>query len=207
MGQTSLTGVERIGHVCYRYRQYLSLALLVVSIALARPLAASHGTNLLLDASAFALVMSGGTVRSWAMGYHTWRRMHGPGSERRLITAGPYAFVRNPLYLGTLLISAGVALMSGTWAIIIIYCVVFWFGYLAVIRWEEGKLSGEFGDRYAGYFNSVPRLVPGTRLWKQREGIFSFPTMMRCMEPVKTVAMLLVLVVMLWRKGWFGVMG
>jgi len=146
-------------------------------------------------------VLAGGAVRSWAMGYHVWRRVHGPGSERRLITAGPYAFVRNPLYTGTLLVSAGVALMSGSWIIIGVYVVVFWGGYRAIILWEEGKLRGEFGGQYHGYLEGTPRLVPRLRRWKDRHGTFSFSTMMRCMEPAKTVAFLLALVLMLYLKS------
>ncbi len=183
------------------------MALLAASIAVARPLTASAGANLALDIGAFLLVIAGGGLRSWAMGYHIWRRVHGPGSERRLITAGPYALVRNPLYLGTLLISAGVALMSGSWVIILTYLAVFWLGYYAIIMWEEQKLDAQFGGRYRDYFASVPRLVPVARIWGRREGVFSFPTMIRCMEPVKTAAFLLALGAMLWLKSGRGPAG
>ncbi|HET9480506.1 MAG TPA: isoprenylcysteine carboxylmethyltransferase family protein [Candidatus Polarisedimenticolia bacterium] len=192
--------VGRIGRFCYTYRQYLSMALLAASILLARPMAGDARTNQAIHAAAFGLVLAGGAVRSWAMGYHVWRRVHGPGSERSLITAGPYALVRNPLYLGTLLISAGIALMSGSWAILIIYVVVFWLGYYAIILWEERRLGSQFGDRYGDYFRSVPRLVPALRVWGRREGTFSLSTMMRCMEPAKTVAFLLALALMLYLK-------
>src|SRR5262249_55594807 len=122
---------------------------------------------------------------------HVWRRVHGPGSERSLVTAGPYGLVRNPLYLGTLLISAGIAVMSGSVAIIAAYLLIFWPGYWAVIMWEEGRLERQFGTTYRGYFDSVPRLVPSFRRWKRPEGVFSLGTMMRCMEPAKTVGFLL----------------
>ena len=193
--------MTRIGHLCYRYRPYLSMALLAASILAARPLTADRRASLAFDAAAFMLVLVGGATRSWAMGYHVWRRVHGPGSQRSLITAGPYALVRNPLYLGTLLISAGVALMSGSPLIIGTYVLVFWLGYYAIILWEEGKLVGEFGTSYRDYFDSVPRLVPGPRIWGRREGVFSFPTMMRCMEPAKTLAFLLALALMAWLKA------
>ena len=192
--------IIRIGHLCYRYRQYLSMALLVASILLARPLTADPSVNRVLDTASFLLVLAGGATRSWAMGFHVWRRVHGPGSQRSLVTAGPYAWVRNPLYFGTLLISAGVALMSGRPIIIATYLVVFWLGYYAIILWEEQKLEKEFGATYRGYFDSVPRLVPGFRRWQRREGVFSFPTMMRCMEPAKTAAFLLALALMAWLK-------
>jgi protein-S-isoprenylcysteine O-methyltransferase Ste14 len=177
------------------------MALLAASILAARPLTADRRISLAFDAAAFLLVLIGGATRSWAMGYHVWRRVHGPGSQRSLITAGPYALVRNPLYLGTLLISAGVALMSGSPFIIGTYAVVFWLGYYAIILWEEEKLVGQFGTSYRDYFDSVPRVVPGLRIWARREGVFSFPTMMRCMEPAKTLAFLLALALMAWLKA------
>jgi protein-S-isoprenylcysteine O-methyltransferase Ste14 len=195
--------VIRFGAIAYRYRQYLSMALLAISILMAwqaGPLTARPALNASLDAAAFAFVLCGGALRSWAMGHHTWRRVHGEGSERRLITAGPYALVRNPLYLGTLLISAGIALMSGSWAVIAVYLVLFWLGYAAIILWEESRLDRQFGDRYRAYFDSVPRLVPNGTRWGAREGTFSASTMMRCMEPAKTVGFLAALGVMLYLK-------
>jgi len=186
--------------MAYRYRQHLSMALLLVSILVARPLTGIPRTDATLDAASFGLVILGGALRSWAMGHHTWRRVHGEGSRRTLITAGPYALVRNPLYLGTLLISAGIALMSGSWAVIVVYLVLFWFGYAAIILWEESRLDREFGERYHAYFDRVPRLVPNGRVWSPREGTFSSSTMMRCMEPAKTVAFLVALAVMFFRK-------
>jgi len=177
------------------------MALLAVSIVVARPMTADRRLNLVADLAAFGMVLAGGAIRSWAMGFHVWRRVHGAGSQRRLIAAGPYSLVRNPLYSGTLLISAGVALMSGSWIIVAVYLVVFWLGYLAVIQWEEGKLTSEFGDAYRDYFASVPRLIPAPRIWHRREGTFSWATMMRCMEPVKTAGFLVALAVMMWLKS------
>jgi len=193
--------IRRIGHIFYRQRQALSMALLAVSIIVARPLTSRPAIDRALEVLAFLLVLAGGTVRSWAMGYHVWRRRHGAEGNRSLITAGPYALVRNPLYLGTLLISAGVALMSGSIWVIVVYAVVFIGGYWAIIQWEESRLIRQFEDQYRGYFASVPRLVPAFRVWRQQEGTFSFDTMMRCMEPVKTAGFLVALVLMLYLKS------
>jgi protein-S-isoprenylcysteine O-methyltransferase Ste14 len=192
-----------MGKAFYTYRQYLSLALMAASLYLARPLTSNPAANRWWDALAFALVIAGGAIRSWAMGYHLWRRMKGPDGERFLVTAGPYALVRNPLYLGTLLISAGIALMSGSWIIIAIYLLVFWTGYILTILWEERRLTRQFSDQYREYFSKVPRLVPSFARWAHPEGTFSLPAMIRCMEPVKTLGFLALLVLMLWRKGGF----
>ena len=192
--------MTRFGHFCYRYRQYVSMALLIVSIIAARPITTNRTAEISLNVAAFALVLIGGSIRSWAMGYHTWRRVRESAPKRRLISAGPYALVRNPLYLGTLLISAGIALMSGSVIIMVTYLMVFWLGYYAIILWEESSLITQFGESYRGYFGSVPRLVPGLKIWKDREGTFSLSTMMRCMEPAKTVAFMVALGLMLWLK-------
>lgn len=185
-----MTPITRVGRFCYWYRQYLSLALLAASIVAAQPLTAQRSTNLAIDAAAVLLVLLGGGIRCWAMGYHGWRRIRGPGAERRLVTAGPYARVRNPLYLGTLLISAALALASGRWIVILTYLVVFWPGYYAIILWEEEKLDAQYGGRYRDYFASVPRLIPRLRAWSRPEGIFDLATTFRCMEPLKVVGFL-----------------
>jgi len=193
-----------VGKAFYLYRQYLSLALMAASVLLVRPLTADPVVNRWCEGLAFALVLAGGAIRSWAMGYHVWRRRKGPEGERSLVTAGPYARVRNPLYLGTLLISAGIALMSGSWVIILIYVLVFWSGYYATILWEEQRLARQFTEAYGEYFRQVPRLVPSFSKWLHPEGSFSFPAMLRCMEPVKTLGFVALLVLMMLRKGGFG---
>lgn len=190
-----------MGKAFYTYRQYLSVALMAASLLLVRPLTGNPAVNRWCDVLAFVLVIAGGMIRSWAMGYHLWRRMKGPDGERFLVTAGPYALVRNPLYLGTLLISAGIALMSGSWIIIGVYLLVFWTGYMLTILWEERRLTRQFSEQYREYFDQVPRLVPGLAVWPRPEGTFSLPAMLRCMEPVKTLGFVALLVVMLWRKG------
>ncbi len=193
--------MTRLGGACYRYRQHLSLALLAAAVAAARPLTGRAALDRALDGASFLMVLAGGALRSWAMGYHVWRRVHGPGSERRLVTAGPYALVRNPLYTGTLMIAAGIALMSGWWPLIAAYAAIFWLGYYAIILWEEQRLEGQFGGEYLEYRRRVPRLVPRTRVWSRRQGAFSLSTMMRCMEPVKTIAFLAALAVMVFLKA------
>ena len=92
--------------------------------------------------------------------------------------------------------------MSGSWAVIVVYLVLFWFGYAAIIFWEESRLDREFGERYRDYFDHVPRLVPNGRVWSRREGTFNSSTMMRCMEPAKTAAFLLALALMAWLKTY-----
>lgn len=195
--------MQKTGRIAYRYRQLFQVILLAVVLVIGRPLPTPAAERALL-LCALLLVALGGALRSWAMGYHTWRRVHGEGSERSLVTAGPYAMSRNPLYLGSFMIGCGIASMSGYFWILAAFAVVFVAGYWTIIRWEEGKLIEEFGKAYQRYAAGVPRLFPGLRTAKERTGKFDLPTMWRCWEPMKTAGFLVALLAMAFLKarGW-----
>lgn len=84
--------------------------------------------------------------------------------QEKLITAGPYSFVRNPFYVGSFLVDAGLCLVTRNIYVAAIYLPLF---YLVVINWrvrkEEGFLRKQFGSRYDEYCRLVPRIIP--RLW------------------------------------------
>jgi protein-S-isoprenylcysteine O-methyltransferase Ste14 len=85
--------------------------------------------------------------------------------EQRIVTAGPYGHVRNPLYVGAILIWLGLALafQSGvTIAITLLYVLP---GYLANIRSEETMLLEHFGEPYARYLENVGALLPRLGPW------------------------------------------
>src|SRR6202035_2252182 len=76
-----------------------------------------------------------------------------------LATSGPYAYTRNPLYLGSLLIGIGFAVAARSWWVGVALVVMFFAIYLPVIRDEERFLRSTFPefDEYAG---KVPRMLP-----------------------------------------------
>jgi protein-S-isoprenylcysteine O-methyltransferase Ste14 len=76
-----------------------------------------------------------------------------------LATTGPYAYTRNPLYLGSIIIGLGFALAARRWIVLIVLVVMFLAIYLPVIRGEEVFLRERFPD-FAGYERRVPRLLP-----------------------------------------------
>ncbi len=80
----------------------------------------------------------------------------------RLAESGPYAYVRNPLYLGTLLVAAGLVIASRTWLLAALFAVVFVLIYLPVIELEEQHLSNLFPN-FAAYSRRVPSLWPTLR--------------------------------------------
>ncbi len=79
-----------------------------------------------------------------------------------LVTSGPFAHSRNPLYLANMLIYTGFALASGGFSpyLPIIVFVYFGFQYAMIIMLEEQTLGKLFGDEYDDYCRNVPRLLP-----------------------------------------------
>ena len=91
-----------------------------------------------------------------------------------LATSGPYAYTRNPLYFGSLLIGIGFAVAARNWWIAALVVIMLWAIYLPVIRSEEQFLRKKFRefDEYAG---RVPRMVPRfpPARWAEAGGGFS----------------------------------
>jgi protein-S-isoprenylcysteine O-methyltransferase Ste14 len=86
--------------------------------------------------------------------------------NRVLATSGPYAYVRNPLYVGSIIIGIGFAMAARDLWIAIAILVLFFAVYLPVIRSEEAFLRTQF-EEYADYARRVPGLLPHTLLFRQ----------------------------------------
>ena len=93
-------------------------------------------------------------LRAWAAGH--------VAKDQRLATGGPYAWVRNPLYLGTLLTAAGLVLAARSLPLALLFAAAFLLMYLPVIELEEQHLRSLFPE-YAEYAARVPMLVPRFR--------------------------------------------
>jgi protein-S-isoprenylcysteine O-methyltransferase Ste14 len=108
------------------------------------PDAASLAAGLPLSALGLAL-------RAWAAG-HLEKNL-------ALTESGPYARVRNPLYIGTLTVAAGLALAARRWELAVLFAAVFLLVYLPVVELEEQHLRKLFPE-FEAYARRVPRLLP-----------------------------------------------
>jgi protein-S-isoprenylcysteine O-methyltransferase Ste14 len=91
-------------------------------------------------------------VRAWAAGFIQ--------KDRVLTTTGPYAFTRNPLYLGSLLLGLGTVIAGGKWLFVAVFLAFFALVYGRTMKREEAHLEEAFNDRYRHYAERVPLLVP-----------------------------------------------
>ena len=131
-----------------RWRVPLSFGVAAAYFVLAQP------TPGLLAAGA-AIAAAGIALRALAVGYLR--------KGKALTTAGPYAHVRHPLYLGSAFITAGFAVAAGRVWLGLLLVVVFAALYLPVMLREEAELRVRFSDSYARYAAAVPRLLPRLR--------------------------------------------
>ncbi len=120
------------------------------------------------------LVSLGEWIRLWANGYVGHRKVavSAAGEDKigHLITAGPYSYVRNPLYLGSILIGAGVCVVLGNlWAGLFGLVVFVWI-YDRKIQEEEGRIRLEWAQEYSRYCAAVPRWIPTWRRYSDRFG-------------------------------------
>jgi protein-S-isoprenylcysteine O-methyltransferase Ste14 len=99
-----------------------------------------------LPVSVFGLAL-----RAWAAGHLE--------KNTTLADGGPYAYVRNPLYIGTLLTAAGLVIASRRWELGVLFAVVFLLIYLPVVELEEQHLRKLFPE-YESYAQRVPKLFP-----------------------------------------------
>jgi protein-S-isoprenylcysteine O-methyltransferase Ste14 len=142
----------------FRLRSYTPVPLLIAVLILADPTVTSF-------ISGGLIALAGEGVRLWAVGYAgsaTRTRHVGAPS---LITCGPYAFVRNPIYVGNFILSLGLCVMARAWMpyMLGVFVLAFAFQYALIVALEEEHLQKTFGEEYTRYRRHVPRFFPSFR--------------------------------------------
>ena len=98
------------------------------------------------------VALAGEFVQIWASAH-----LH---KNVRIATSGPYAWVRNPMYVGRFLVGMGFVVLTWRWFLIAPYVVGFWAYAHARVLGEEARLQERFGDEYAKYRRTVRRWLP-----------------------------------------------
>jgi len=127
-------------------------------------------------------------VRIWATGWLF--------KNAELATQGPYAYTRNPLYLGTILITVGQSLMTGLPLVPILFPAICVWMYWPTMREELEYLTARYGDDYVAYSRRVPllfpRLLPAASIYEGSEARFSWPRVTRCYKGFAANALVIV---------------
>ena len=139
-----------------RWRVPLGFACAALFLLFARP-------------NVWTLIVGGGValpglaLRAWASGHLR--------KNETLATSGPYAYTRNPLYLGSFLIGLGFTIAAGQVLLIVIFLIMILGIYLPVMRVESATLAELFGKKYARYAKEVPLLFPRLSAYRKQSGI------------------------------------
>lgn len=141
----------------FKYRSYTPLPFVLLMLIFQE----ATVTSILIG---FAIILFGEFFRLWGVCYagSETRTTYGVGGTY-LVVSGAFAYVRNPLYLGNMLMYLGVGIMSmALFPYLQIAALLFFFWqYTVIINEEEGFLKTKFGKNYEDYLKAVPKLIPG----------------------------------------------
>jgi protein-S-isoprenylcysteine O-methyltransferase Ste14 len=155
----------RIGQLFFKYRSFTPVPLLVAALILAKP-------SLVTVLIGLGVALVGEGLRFWGVLYAgSATRTTGRVGADRLVTDGPYAHVRNPLYVGNFFLSLGTVLMCWAWMpwMVLVLMGAFAVQYGSIVREEERFLRGRFGRDYDEYCRHVRRWLPRWRGFSNTE--------------------------------------
>ncbi len=146
----------RLGGWLFKRRTWLPLPLAIAILVIPRSGSGSAGWL----GAGVALVLAGELLRLW--GVHHIGVISRTRSDRLgpLIASGPFAYTRNPLYIGNIALWVGFALAAGLPWLAPVLLAVLAFEYQAIVRWEEALLESRLGEAYRDYAARVPRWIP-----------------------------------------------
>jgi protein-S-isoprenylcysteine O-methyltransferase Ste14 len=127
----------------------------------------------LLEMLGYALLVAATLWRIWCLVFI------GGTKNEELAQLGPYAMVRNPLYIGNFLGAIGFGFAVEMPYLALLFAAVFALLYPAVVAREEARLLGLFGDRYRQYCARVPRWVPDFALYREPASVAVSPRQVR----------------------------
>jgi protein-S-isoprenylcysteine O-methyltransferase Ste14 len=146
----------------FKYRSYTPIPFLILMIIF-------QWINIWSFILGLIITLTGEWLRLWGVSYAgSETRTTGAVGGTFLVISGPFAHVRNPLYVGNMLIYLGFGIMS--FALFpylqVIALAYFFFQYRVIIKEEEEHLIKAFGKVYEEYCNNVPRFFPKLSAYK-----------------------------------------
>jgi protein-S-isoprenylcysteine O-methyltransferase Ste14 len=179
--------MSRWDRIARRIRVPLGFVFAAVYIWLARPTMRS-----ITAGSCVAVV--GLLIRALASGHVR--------KNEQLSVSGPYAYTRNPLYLGSLILAAGFAIAARSWLVAFIGLVIFFVIYIPVMRSEENFLRSRFPE-FADYARQVPRLFPRFTPYQSSSNAFSPHLYCKHREYNAAIGLALMIAVLIIKVVWF----
>ena len=148
----------------FKYRSYTPLPFIVIMLIY-------ENANIWSLVVGFLMIIIGELIRLWGVSWagSETRTTDKPGGTF-LVISGPFAYMRNPLYLGNIIIYLAIGVMSfAIFPYLQIFALAFFFiQYYFIIRSEEEFLTTKYGDQYRKYSAYVNRFIPRLTPYKVR---------------------------------------
>jgi len=184
----------------FRYRGYTPLPLLCIALWVADPTAESLAWG-------FAAAIIGEFIRIWGVGYigPETRTVDAPGGTK-LVTTGAFAYVRNPIYIGNIILYIGVGIMTNVWWIAVVGYIYFQIQYALIISAEEEHLEKTYGMEYREYKKHVRRYIPRLTAHKTSSPIFHYFDLINGLRSEKrtfeaiTATMIIMSAIFFWKN-------
>ena len=138
-----------------------------------------------------AIAVVGLLIRAWASGHIR--------KNQTLAVSGPYAYTRNPLYLGSFVLGVGFTIAAGVWWLGIIFIALFLGIYLPVMRVESGDLAKLFGAEYEEYAGRVPLFFPRLTAYRASDAKFDMSLYMRHREYQAALGLIFALLILAFK--------
>jgi protein-S-isoprenylcysteine O-methyltransferase Ste14 len=157
-----------LGRKIFGWRLMVGLIVAVGGIEWLTPVPFFAPGHRVSQSLAILFAMAGLALRAWGSGcagrHTTTAKIEAP----RLVTGGPFAYLRNPIYAGTMCLGFGMAALIGDPRAYWLAALAFAFLYIGIVPAEEEFLRKQFGEAYAQYSAAVPRFLPRIRPWPGR---------------------------------------
>lgn len=148
--------MKNLGTFFFKHRSFIPVPFVILMLIFMRP----TFSGILVG---FLIALSGELIRIWSVSFagSETRTTSGVGGTY-LVTQGPYSVVRNPLYIGNIMLYVGIGIMSMSFfPYLQIFALMFFiFQYYCIILAEEEFLEVKFGNIFSLYKNSVNRFLP-----------------------------------------------
>jgi protein-S-isoprenylcysteine O-methyltransferase Ste14 len=149
--------ISQLGGWLFRHRTALPLPFAAAILGLR---AGQAPPSTVLVAAGVVVTLAGELLRMW--GVHHIGAISRTRADRLgpLVSSGPFAMVRNPLYLGNIALWIGFALTARLVWLAPVILILLGLEYHAIVRWEEQLLESRLGEAYREYASRVPRWTP-----------------------------------------------
>jgi len=182
-------------------RSYTPIPFILVMVAFAEP-----GPWSLV--AGCAVMAAGELIRFVGVAYAgPLTRVTGEVGAPQLIVAGPFSYVRNPLYVGNMLLYVGVGIAANALApwLVLGAAAYFLFQYWMIVSLEEEFLEKKFGEVYRIYRQAVPRFVPRLSPYRTPEQASQNPDYASAVRSERrTFQAIVVILVVIVVRGWIG---